>query len=537
MTGLFLTLTAADPIAHPTERTITGTAAIYDTPGTTSAGPTIIAAGALVLPDDLHRVKLLIEHDRNAAVGYATSATDHGDHLAMTFYLPPGDLADQALASVAAGLRDGLSVGAYAAPGGYTTAHTPNGDVITLTRADLREVSLCTIPAFDQARATTHHQENPMKTRKPTDTPDDTDETTPDTTDETTDETTPDTTDDTPDETDDDMDTDDKHRKRVNASQPTPTPAPALAPRTGRAPASMTAAAHRVMDTLRSGGSALEVRAALSDIVPAMDKGQAFYRPQWLGELWEARRVDRPLIDSITRRPLPSTGMKVYGFQWDKRPTVDDYSGNKTDIPTSTATTKPLEADVKRMAAGWDIDRLFIDRGEPGLIEAIWTSAVEDLAVKTEAKALTEIRTKATTLPAASNLPAALVNLGVKASTIGANIDFVAFAPDVWAGLAALTHDDIPWWMGGSDTLNLSSATGGVGGLRLFVNTSLPAGEIIAGDKRAVTWFEDTPPIRVDAIDLPRGGVDLGLFAYYAVMTNDPKALFKTSIAAAGTGA
>lgn len=35
---------------------------------------------------------------------------------------------------------------------------------------------------------------------------------------------------------------------------------------------------------------------------------------------------------------------------------------------------------------------------------------------------------------------------------------------------------------------------------------------MIAIDKRAADFYEKNPPVRVNAVDLPKGGIDLGLF-------------------------
>ena len=58
------------------------------------------------------------------------------------------------------------------------------------------------------------------------------------------------------------------------------------------------------------------------------------------------------------------------------------------------------------------------------------------------------------------------------------------------------------------------------------MDPTLAAGDILAGDTRSATFYEEPTPIRVNAIDLPKGGVDLGLFGYHALLVNDPNSLF-----------
>ncbi|MCI6557774.1 HK97 family phage prohead protease, partial [Schaalia hyovaginalis] len=152
----------------PQARTITGTATFFGQRANASTGPVIFEPGSLILPDDLSRVKLCIEHDHHSAVGYGVAAAEEGDRLTMRFFVPETPAGDEALASAANGLRDGLSVGAYPEPGGWQYV---NGEETThITRATIREVSLTAIPAFPDARVTNvaaaldpKEKETPMK--------------------------------------------------------------------------------------------------------------------------------------------------------------------------------------------------------------------------------------------------------------------------------------------------------------------------------------------------------------------------------------
>lgn len=481
-------------------RTISGTVVLYGITANASSGRVNFHPGSILLPDDLSRVKLCIDHDHHSAIGYAIAAEDSADSLWMTFHVPEGAAGDEALTSAAQGIRDGLSVGAYPEPDGFEYI---NGEDCThIAAANLREVSLVAVPAFDAARV------SDVTATAPT-TPQDPHRKDPEMTDTT---------------------------AQVQAA-PEPAPvalaAPAiLTPHTG--PTTVRAAAVLAADMLTGGAPASAVAAALSDVIPADDAGKGFIgRDSWLGELWAARRVARPLIDAMTRRPLGRT-VKVRGWQWDKRPEVGSYTGNKADIPSNTVSTKAIEADVKRFAGGWDVDRIYADLGDPDMIAALWEGAVEDYAIKTEADVATTLLAKATTVTTAATLPAALVALGAKAAAQGSALSYVGFGVDVWTQFAALTRDEVPWWMTGQDGLNLSTTEGRVNGLSVFVDPTLPATTILAGDGRASTYFEATPPIRVNAVDLGRGGLDLGLFGYAATLINDPGSIFKVE---AGAGA
>lgn len=488
-TSARLDLTAS---ANLETRTITGTATLFGVKANASTGAVIFERDSLTFPEDLRHVKLCLDHDTSRAVGYATAANITDDTLEMSFYVPPSPEGDEALSSAQNHVRDGLSVGAAFEAGGAVYDH--DAQVLRVTAAQVYEVSLTAIPAFAPARveSVTLNRKEPAL-----------------------------------------MDTLETPAENVEAAAAPPAPAPALMqsapimPAPARVIASAADAARAVVEMRAQGLPTQTIAAKLQDVTPASDVGQAFIgRETWLGALWEARRTDRPLIDSITSRPLGHT-TKVKGWQWSARPEVAEYGGNKTGISSNKPTTKAIEADVKRIAAGWDIDRIFLDLGDPSMIEALWEGAVESYALKTEAAALNALLAAATDIGDPVGLPAALVALGAKAAARGSRIDFVAFGTQQWEQFTALKKDEVPWWLGGGDSVNLSSTSANVNGLRLFVDPNMTATSILAGDRRAATYFEAAPPIRVNAIDLPNGGVDLGLFGYYAVLVNDPASLFK----------
>ena len=156
-------LTAADIET----RTITGSIVPFGSVGSTSAGPTIIAAGSVDVPE---RVVMLVGHDDDRPVGRLTAheVTDEG--IVASFKIAATSTGDQALLEAAEGIRDGLSVGLAVAE-----SHTDDEGNLTVTAATLREVSLVTFPAFEAARvsdvAADHHDRTTPPHRHPHDAP------------------------------------------------------------------------------------------------------------------------------------------------------------------------------------------------------------------------------------------------------------------------------------------------------------------------------------------------------------------------------
>lgn len=486
-------------------RTIEGVATFFGEAANASTGRVQFEPDSLHLPDDLKRVKLCLDHDHSSAVGYCVEASMDAHQLRMKFYVPESEAGDAALASAAAGLRDGLSVGAYPNPGGAKYLH--GSGTLVITNAVVREVSLTALPAFDAARVETVKASSPEEgntTMSQTTTA----------TEATATEATATT---------------------VEATTvPVVTQAPPVVT-AHKGPNTVEAAARMAVQLIGEGASMGAVLAALNDVVPADDAGTGFIgRAEWLGKLWEARRTDRPFIDSITRKPLGRT-TKVKGWAWEARPQVGPYIGNKTAVPSNAVKTKLVERDVERTAGGWDIDRIFLDLGDPDMIQAMWEGALEDYLTKTEAKVAAYLATQATAVTATGGVPDALAALGAAAAQVGANVSFVGMGADMWAEFTQLTHDEVPWWMTQGDSLNLSTAAGTVNGMRLFMDPTISPTSLLAGDSRAATFYEATPPVRVNAVNVPNGGVDLGLFGYHGTIINDARALLK--VETAGTGA
>lgn len=296
----------------------------------------------------------------------------------------------------------------------------------------------------------------------------------------------------------------------------------------------MEAAAKRAGQYLAAHKPAAGLTAALTDVTPAVDAGEGIIRPQWLGELWQATTVARPTIDSIQKRPL--NGLRVYGFRKViGSDLINEYAFNKGDVPASgKVTTEPVEADAQGYAGGWDIDRRFIDLGDGSYIRAVFEAAADEYKAKTEASVVADLLAAATAVTGATTVTAALAALGVQAATLGSSISKIQFAPDVWATFVNTATAEVPWWLQKQGTVNLGTVDGNAGGISFNVNVNLPAGTIEAHDSRAATWYEKgETPIEVQAVDIARGGVDLGVFGYGALIINDPRALLKVDLSGA----
>lgn len=475
-------------------RRIEGVALVFGAVGVSSAGPTRFEAGALSVPEDASRVKLLLDHDATDPVGYLDAWSVDGDRLVCGFRVAEGDRADLALQQATDKRRDGLSVGTS------IDDWAMDGNTLVVKAATLHEVSLVSIPAFTDARVLSVQAQRGDHTVT---------------------------------------------REQIEAAQKQPeqkqseveaaaeVAAPAAPPVYTSSPAAakfgIGGLAKFTQDHLRTGAPAASLTAALADVTPVSmgtaTIGEGPHRPQYVGELWEAADVRRPFLDAVGVGTL--TSLKMFGFKWDVRPVVGRYAGNKAEIPTNTPKRVRAEWDAQRFAGGWDVDRVFIDLpGGTDFIRDVFVEAVKSYKEQSEAYAVERLLAEATVVPTESTvgLPTLLATIGQDVAQVrGGRIDVVQMGSGRWGELLDMTEAQVPWWLRGQGNISLTEVGGSIGGIAFSVNHDLDPFDAVVLDKRAVKAQEVDPPIKVQALDVPRGGVDLGVFGYVAVGVTDSR--------------
>ena len=507
------------PAAEQTKRTVTGLVVPWNTPGRTSAGPVSVAEGAVKLPADLGRVKLLRDHSDTAnfsPVGYATAAEVTDEGLKMSFRIAEGDDGDAALADVKNRVRDALSVE-------LVDTKVTNG---TLKSGNLTAVALVPIPAFAEARVE-------MLTAAATDPVED-DEDDDELDQDVEDDETADPADDdelvietdeqletTDTETDPVEDDEDDETEKENNTMPKNKLAAARVPsglKVNQKPALTFSQAVETIANMRTGNASPELTAALADITRSANP--AVSAPQWLGELWEGSEYQREIIPTMTIKPL--TKLKAVGWRWTQKPEIEDYAGDKAEIPTNEVATEPVETTANRMAVGHDIDRAYFDFNETEFLEGFFRARTIDYAMKSDAKAAAFLNTSASTGTTVASEPdllhaAARARLVVKRQV---RVEPSAYLvhPNSLFGLFDITQLDNPAYL---DLL-------GVKPERFIATDLVPENEVIAYAKESVTWFElPGSPIRVDAERIDLGGRDSAVFAYWATLLNNQSGIVR----------
>ena len=482
-----LQLVAADAVVAAasgtaaTDRTLRGLVLPYAADGRTSAGRVRASAGRVRWSPELRRIKVFVGHDRTRPVGYVTGLAETTVGLTAELHIAATPDGDAALLEAREGTRDALSV---------ELEDVELDDAGELISAELAAIALVPLPAFSDARIAAE--------RDPGD--DDDDDTPP-------------------------------------APPPAPgTPPPARAPQRlsaarRRAGLTLDAAMSRVASAIGTSTDANRINAALTDIIPAADTSDgAFIRPQWVDELWTPVNNNRPYVNSVSSGVL--TGMTINGWKWGTRPVVGPYAGNKTPIPSGPVTFGPATAAAVRHAGGWDVDRIFVDLGDSSLLTAILSAAAMDYGQKQEAYVSSTLQSEGTPITAAGFM-AGLQGIAAELSKIGARPSFIAASSDVWADYTGMKAADAPWWLSStsSGSVNLTDGSAAAADLRVFVDPTLPPNTVVGGDRRAVTFYEPRGnPFRVQAVNIPNGGVDIGIFGYCAILVNDARGVIVADV-------
>ncbi len=276
-----------------------------------------------------------------------------------------------------------------------------------------------------------------------------------------------------------------------------------------------------------------QLTAALADIIPAdilgMDQGQ------YVKQLWDGKAYQRRIVPLYNHADL--TSYKVKGWRWVTRPEVDVYAGNKTPIPSNQVETEPVDIDAFRLAGGHNIDRKFRDFDDVEFWDAYYRAMTESTARKSDVAVRAAVAANATQLhldsgDAPADVPTALwliVEGIVKMlDTLEVIPDHALVESDLWKPLMFTKATDVLVYLDAMLGFDEGTLSGGkfriipvpVGSLTVDVTPDPDfAGKVLVGSRDAVTVHElgGEAPIRVEAPNIPLGGIDTGVFSYAAV--------------------
>lgn len=296
------------------------------------------------------------------------------------------------------------------------------------------------------------------------------------------------------------------------------------------------------------------VRAALEDVIPADDAGGAFVnREDWVGQVFRASDEERRWIDAIGV-PEQMNTLKGKGWRFGitieddqdpdfpeapGTPEVDEYAGDKTDVPSNPIGTLEVLFDPFRIAGGWDVDRAYFDFADPEFWEALVTEATKDYKRKSDVGVRTRMLAGATDTPTADVDETAAGGAGLVLKQLRSDLNLVAggHANRVFLGsylfdlIENLKEADMPLWLrnavvGAGDT----EGSANVGQLRIQLDPLMTAKESAAFDSRGFK-VKERSPFWVKAENIGKGGIDVGVFSYLRLEKHDPRLIVKRDYA------
>lgn len=297
------------------------------------------------------------------------------------------------------------------------------------------------------------------------------------------------------------------------------------------------------------GGDSLFAIATIQHSGPStVTIGADVQQPKYLGELWQRQPYRRRYVPLLSHETL--TSYKAVGWKWDydndKAPKVGDYAGNTAEVPSNPVDTVQVTADAARIAGGHKLDRRYIDFNDQSVIASYFREMSEDVARKTDGKALasiiaaataydvTDIDAPSTAADAIAPGLVAVVDAALQVIATENTPSYGLVSPELWREIilkpkdATLEYLRAAFGLEGGETAGFSLLPANVG-----------AGKVIVGAKEAITFYElgGESPIRVEGIDPHHGAIDPAVFAYWAAITNNAKAVVSVDVATYGTGA
>jgi hypothetical protein len=306
--------------------------------------------------------------------------------------------------------------------------------------------------------------------------------------------------------------------------------------------------------------AAEQVLAALTDItltgtnsLPG-NGSNSLLQPAWLGALYQGVPYEREYIQLGNLGTDITAGGKK-GFQVkrgtsgtpiagpDGIPNGGDWAGNKAEINSYNGHTSPITSTLDRFAVGNDIAREFYDLpGGAEFVEAFLSLILEDHLFWSDTKALEKIVAAAgapiapTTAAYSTAYPEAVGMLiqgilAVKARKADGRRDVPTFAI-----VNELAYEEMAYAAGGEEALPAfvslvvtTASRGTVDGNVQVVQGDIGIADtaaVIVGAQRAIE-FDELPggPLRVDALEVAKGGIDRAVHGYLQTFIPRPSAI------------
>lgn len=262
----------------------------------------------------------------------------------------------------------------------------------------------------------------------------------------------------------------------------------------------------------------------------ASDAGKVYY-PQYLQDIWEGDDdpAERRIIPLLAHGDL--TELWFDDSEWLTKATVGRWTGDKTAIP-STKPTRRRNAPKKAQpfAGGLDIALEYKHFGHEDQIEEFVKQLRDSYATESDEYVAEELLLAATDLVYADPTGGTIREVFVKIvqgmlavrRTGKAKPTFALVANDMYEEWLYTKKDEVLHFLATSAGLDEASFAE----VKVEPWDGLTAGQVLVGARKAATVLElPGAPIRINALDIARGGHDEALFGYVGFRTQRAAAL------------
>jgi phage head maturation protease len=261
-----------------------------------------------------------------------------------------------------------------------------------------------------------------------------------------------------------------------------------------------------------------ELTAAWTDVTTADVEG--LVRPQWLTEVVGLIEFGAPAIAAWRQGTITSNPI-MYPY-WQTLPVVGEQTAQKLEIPSGPAQIGNKSVDVSTYAGGNDVARQVIDWSTPDYVSEYFRAATEVYARTIDAVFVAD-------LIASAGMTIAFPVGGTLVEVIGAAIG-VGASSGLGGAINILCSGDVLGGLWSTLAVLNGSLFGAVNAPfptpRVIVDPLAPPSTIVVGSSNAAISFQSAgAPVRLQALDLPRGGIDLAVWGYFAETVLYPEAL------------
>jgi hypothetical protein len=266
---------------------------------------------------------------------------------------------------------------------------------------------------------------------------------------------------------------------------------------------------------------------ALSDVklTTAGSVGINILQPQWIGQLWAGRRYARRYIPLLGHADLKS--FKVSGWDWTTKPAMATWAGDKAAITSNAPATEAKTFNALRFAGAHDIAREYRDFDVPEFWDSYFAAMTDSYAALSDTDALTTLVAGSTAVTAATvpptGVPQGLVSIvdGAMAVLPLGIPTFAIVSPELYRDLLLTRSQDTMAFL----NLGLGLEEGTIESFKI-VPGAVGTGKVLVGINAAATTYElPGSPIRTEALDQIKGGIDEALFGYEVTIIENPQAL------------